>query len=143
MWTAVVMSAVILGVCGLLYRHLVFFAFDESVSRVFGVRAKLLHYLLLVMLAVVIVVAIRLVGLILVSGLLIVPGATALLLSRRMTGVLWLSAAVGVGGTVGGLVLSFEVGSLSPGPCIVAVMTLLFGLAYAWQKVGRWRTAGS
>lgn len=137
MWSAIVMCAVVIAVCAALYKQLLFFTFDETVSRVFGVRAAAMHYLLLVLLSLVVVVSIRLVGLILVSALLILPGATALLLSRRMGVVLALSVVVGITGCVAGMVLSLEVGTLSPGACIVLALSTLFAIVYAGQYLRR------
>jgi ABC-type Mn2+/Zn2+ transport system permease subunit len=136
MWASVAMAAVVVLVCGLVFKELVFYAFDEGVSRVFGVRTQVMHYLLLVMLCGVVVVSIRLVGLILVSALLIMPGATALMLSRRMSGVLVVAVTVGLVGTVGGLGLSLGVGTLSPGASIVAVLFVLFMAGFGANRLG-------
>jgi len=135
MWTALIMAGVVLVTCALLFKELTFFAFDETVSRVFGVPTGVLHYLLMVLLALVIVVSIQLVGLVLVSAMLIVPGAAALLLSRRMGSVLVLAAAIGVGGSFGGLMISLTVGTLSPGACIVGVLCVVFTVAYLYDKL--------
>ena len=135
MWTALAMAVLVIVVCGALFKEMLFFTFDETISRVYGVRTAIMHYVLLVLLSAVVVVSIRLVGLILVSALLIVPGATALLLSRRLSIVLMLAAIVGLIGTIGGFVLSVEVGGVGAGASIVAVLTLLFALAYAGYHV--------
>ncbi len=133
MWSAVVMAAAVLAIGALLFKAWVFYTFDPTVGRVYGVPMRFMEYLLLILLALVIVVSIRLVGFILVSALLVVPGAAALQLSRRLGAVLGLSAAVGLGGAAGGLVLALEAGNLSPGACVVAVlfvilvMSILFG----------------
>lgn len=129
-----VMALLVLAVCCAFYKEIVFYTFDETVSRVFGVRSAFVHYLLLILLAVVIVFSIRWVGLILVSALLIMPGAAALLLSRRMSTVLWLAGAVGVGGSALGVLVALELGSIAGGPCIVAVLAALFALAYAASR---------
>jgi ABC-type Mn2+/Zn2+ transport system permease subunit len=137
MWTAVALAALIVLVCAGLFKELQFYAFDETVSRVFGVPATAMHYLLLLVLSLVIVVSIRLVGLILVNAILVMPGATALLVSRRLGTVLWTAAVVGVIGTTGGLVMSLEVGTLAPGACIVAILSVLFVAAYGYSRVRR------
>ncbi|MHC4995915.1 MAG: metal ABC transporter permease [Planctomycetota bacterium] len=135
MTTAIVLAVAITALCFALRRHLLFYTFDATASRVFGVRTALLHYLLMTLLAVVVVVSIRLVGLIMVSALLVLPGATALLLTRRIQFVIAASLATGALGAGFGVVMSLEVGTLSPGPCIVAVLALEFGLAYTWKKL--------
>ncbi len=139
MWTALVMCLVVLATCAAIYKELVFFAFDETSSRVYGVPTGVLYYLVLIMLSLVIVVSIRLMGFILVSALLIVPGAAALMLSRRMGTVLTLAATFGVVGTAGGLLVSLAVGSLSPGACIVGVLFIEFCFAAAIAQINRVR----
>jgi ABC-type Mn2+/Zn2+ transport system permease subunit len=131
-WDAVaagVVALVVLGLLAGLFKEIVFFSFDEPAARVFGVPTGLVHYLLLGVLSLVIVVAIRLVGFVLVSALLVVPGAVALQLSRRLGPVLVLSAGTGLLGMLGGILLSLEVGHLSPGPSVVAVLCGLLGVA--------------
>ncbi|MBI1370539.1 MAG: hypothetical protein GC162_18030 [Planctomycetes bacterium] len=135
MWIALILAAAVIVICAAFYKELMFYAFDESVARVYGVPTAAMHYLLMVLLSLVVVVSIRLVGLILVSALMIIPGAVALMLSRRMGKVLVLAALIGVVGAVAGLWLSLAVGTLSPGACIVFVLCVLFGLTYLGTKL--------
>jgi zinc transport system permease protein len=134
MWTALILSLAVVATIAALFKEVLFFTFDEPVSRVFGVRTGLIYYLLLVLLSVTIVLSIRLVGIILASALLIVPGATATLISQRLPAVLLSALAVGLLGTVGGLTLSLELGNLSSGPCIVLVLCLLFLAAFTLRS---------
>ena len=128
-WLALIVATMILLLLAAFFKEIVFYAFEETVSQVFGVRTRLIHYLILSLLSVTIVLTVRLAGIVLVSALLVVPGATANLLSRRLGSVLLYSWLVGMVGIVGGLIVSLEVGNLSTGPCIVAVPCLLFGAA--------------
>ena len=137
MWAAIILCLIVIAVCAAVYKELIFFTFDETVSRTFGVPAGPMHYLLLVMLALVVVVSIKLVGFILVTALLIVPGASALVLSRRMSVVLVLAAAIGLTGTVGGLLISLELGEVSSGACIVLLLFAMFLAANAWGRLRR------
>lgn len=136
-WLAVGCAALVIVVLGLLYKEIVFFAFDETVSRVFGVRTGLLHYLLLIMIAAIIVLCMKLLGLILVNALLIVPGATALLISRRLSTVLITSVVVGEVGMIGGYFASFGFmgGRLPVGPMVVLILALLFAAALGWNRL--------
>jgi len=127
---ALVAAALVLAVGAMLIKEIVFFTFDERVSAVFGVPRRLIHHVLLTMISVAIVISIRLAGVILVTALLVIPGATALMISRRFGSVLAWAWAVGMIGTIGGLLLSLEAGNLSTGPCIVAVLGVVFFLVY-------------
>ena len=144
MWLALATAAVVVLTLAALAKELLFFTFDETVSRVYGVRTGVLYYLLLVLLSLTIVVAIRLVGFVLVSALLVIPGATALQLSRRLGRVLAASVTVGLVGVLGGLWLSLAAGELSSGPCIVGVLCGLFGVVFASRALtsGLNRSAG-
>jgi ABC-type Mn2+/Zn2+ transport system permease subunit len=128
-WLALGVAAVVLGLLAAFFKEIIFYAFEETVSQVFGVRTQVIHYLILALLSVTIVLTVRLAGIVLVTALLVIPGATAILLSRRLAGVLIWSWWIGMTGIVGGLVLSLEAGNLSTGPCIVAVLCVLFALA--------------
>ncbi|MFW6335730.1 MAG: metal ABC transporter permease [Phycisphaeraceae bacterium] len=134
MWTAVIACGVVLLVLALGFRYLVSFTFDPAAARVAGVPTGAVYYLLLVLLAAVIVVSIRLVGVVLASALLVIPGATALLLTRRLFATFALAGAVGVLGTTGGVLLSWELGRFSTGPVIVALLALLFAAAWGVRK---------
>lgn len=138
MWTAVIVSAAILLVGAALFKEVLFFAFDEPVSRVFGVPTGVIYHLLLVLLSVTIVVSLRLIGFVLVSALLVIPGATALMLSRRLVWVMWWSWAVGVVGTTGGLMISLESGHFSSGACIVAALGAIFLAVFMVQSIRGW-----
>lgn len=141
-WVALAIAAGVLLTCLAFSKEILFFTFDEPVSRVFGVRTGLIHYLLLVLLAAAIVVSVRLAGFILVGALLVIPGATAVLLSRRLGLVLLWAWLIGMAGTLGGLILSIRVGNLSTGPCIVGVLCAIFAAVFAARSLGRGRAAG-
>ncbi len=119
----------------LFFKEILFYAFDEQVSQVFGVRTRLIHYLLLTLLSITIVLSIKLAGFVLVSALLVIPGSTALMLSRRLGWVFGLSVLTGVAGTGAGLMLSLIVGTLPTGPCIVAALCAIFAAGLVIQRV--------
>ena len=116
---AVVATAVLLG------KELLAYCVDPLLARTSGVRTTFVHYLLMLLLAVVIVTGIRVVGSVLVTALLVLPAATANLLGRRLTTVFGLSVAVALAGAWGGLLLS--AGRLSAVPAGSAVVLVMFG----------------
>jgi len=76
-------AAVALVVLGL-GKEITAYSFDPTLAAVSGVRVGFVHYLLIVLLAVTILAGMRLMGSLLVTALLVLPGATAMLLSRRI-----------------------------------------------------------
>jgi zinc transport system permease protein len=136
-YLAIIVAIIVLALLGLFFKEIVFYCFDEEVSRVYGVRTQLIHYLLLLALAITIVLTIRLAGFVLVSAMLVIPGATALLVSRRLGPALLLSWAIGLSGTLAGILLSLELGDISSGACVVGTLCLLFGIVFAGQSILR------
>lgn len=121
-------------------RPLLFWAFEASAAEAFGVAAGAMRLLLLVLAAIAIVVSMKLAGVVLATALLVLPGAAALQLSRRLGVVFVLAIALGEVGVLGGLVVSFET-DLPAGPCIVGCLAVI--LALAWMiptpKAGTFR----
>lgn len=123
-----VVATIVVGAVFILRRPMQFWAFDEAAAESFGVATGAMRYALLVMSAVSIVVSMKLAGVVLVTALLVLPGATALLLSRRMGVVSALSLVVALLGVMGGLGMAIQV-DLPPGPSMVAVLVGLFALS--------------
>ncbi len=95
---AVVLGVVLvfnLGVILLFFKEFRISAFDPEMAATVGARPRMMHYLLMVMVAVTTVAAFEAVGSILVIAMLIVPAATAHLLTDRLGRMLWIAAGVG------------------------------------------------
>lgn len=121
-------------------RPLLFWAFDETSAPAFGVPVGVMRLLLMVLLAVAVVTAMKLAGVVLATALLVLPAAAALRLSDRLYSVFVLAALAGVLSLCAGLVLSFEF-DWQPGPSIVLAATALFALA--WLPGALRRPAGA
>jgi manganese/zinc/iron transport system permease protein len=96
---AVVLSVVVLvnaALIGLLYKEFNLSSFDPSLATTVGINASLMHYLLMAMVAVTTVAAFEAVGSIIVIAMLIVPPATAYLLTDRLGVMLIISAVLGM-----------------------------------------------
>ncbi len=91
-----------LAVIALLFKELRLSAFDASLSDTLGFSANLLHYLLMTMVAVTTVAAFEAVGSIIVIAMLIVPAATALMLTHRLVPMLVIACASGIGAALAG-----------------------------------------
>ncbi len=126
-------SVLIAGVLWWQRRSIVFWTFDEQGASAFGVRTERTRLVLLLLLAVQIVVAMRLAGVLLATALLVAPGAAALRTSDHLATVVNRSASLGVIGVVAGMVVSFET-DWPPGACIVLVLLGLFGLTMVIGK---------
>jgi manganese/iron transport system permease protein len=127
-------SAIIVVAIGLFWRDLLLEAFDGVQARALGLRVNLLYYGLLAMIAASVVAALKSVGIILAIALLIAPGATALLVTKRFEHMLAVAVGVAVASSFLGVYLSFFMDS-APAPTIVLIMTALFIFAFIQAQV--------
>jgi manganese/iron transport system permease protein len=117
-------------------RDLLLYCFDPRHARAVGLRVEWLHYGLLVVLALTIVASLKAVGVILVVAMLVAPGATAYLLTRRFDRMLIVATAVAVASSVLGTLVSFHING-STGPCIVLIQAGIFAAALARDQFAR------
>ncbi len=112
-----------------------FFAttFDESYARVIGINTNLIQGLLMILTAVTVVLAVKVVGVMLVSALLIIPAVTALQLARGFRSAMVVSVITGVVAVLVGVTISFYA-NIPAGATIVMVMIALFLFAIGWKK---------
>ena len=111
---------------------------DHEFARVAGLNIRVYNLLVAVLAAVTVTVAMRTVGLLLVSALMVVPVATAQQLTRTFRTTLAAAMALGTAASVGGLLLSAYLSlhaRVSPGPTIV--LLALAGFVAAWPA-GIW-----
>jgi zinc transport system permease protein len=125
---AAIVAALVLAILAWVRRPMLFWAFDGPASAAFGAPTAAMRLLLMILLAVATVTAMKLVGVVLATALLVLPGATALRLSDRLWAVMGLSCLIGIAGLLVGIVGSLEA-NLPPGACIVLALTAMFGLA--------------
>lgn len=110
-------------------RDLLVFAFDPQHARVVGLNTRMLHYGLLTILSLVIIAAIKAVGIILVISVLIAPGAIAFLLTQRFEHMIWWSVAITLSATFLGIALSYHIDS-APAPTIVVLLSAVFVVVF-------------
>jgi zinc transport system permease protein len=129
-----VLSVGILAVTRGLGRYLFAVSSDEEYARASGLPVLALNLTLAIVTAVTVVVAMRVVGLLLVSALMIVPVATAQLVARSFNGTVVVATAIGVVSAVAGVVVSFHADTPSGGT-IVLLTIGLFALVSAGAAV--------
>jgi zinc transport system permease protein len=127
--TSVVLSLAVIGLVGLFYYDLLSITFDEEYARASGINVGLINRVLMLLTAISVVLAVKVVGAVLVSSLLILPAATALQLSRSFRATIFLAALCSVISVAAGLLVSFVL-NLPPGATIIFVNFLLFSPAY-------------
>lgn len=123
-----VLGVVVVALCLALAPQLFAVCQDEEHARVCGVPVQLYGLLIAVLAAATITVAMRTVGLLLVSALMVVPVAAAQQVGRSFRATHLVAMAIGLVTAVMGVVVSFEADT-APGPTIVMLALLAFGVA--------------
>jgi zinc/manganese transport system permease protein len=119
-----------------LYRPFLMLSFDRKRAAALGMPVDRLQLLMLAMLAVAVVVGFRVVGVLLVLGLLIAPAAAAALVTKRLPAMMAVSAAIAALSGPLGLIASWHL-HVAAGPAIVIVAVAAFGTALALRPAVR------
>ena len=125
-----VLTAVILAMT---WTKLAYATFDPDLAALSGVRVVALDYMLLALTAVVIVVAVKTVGIALVSSFVIIPAAAGRMLGRTLGRVALASITIGVVGSAIGLLLSYHA-NVASGATIILTLGAVFALIMAVRK---------
>ncbi|MBP6683856.1 MAG: metal ABC transporter permease, partial [Leucobacter sp.] len=127
-----ILGAVTLVVLVAKRRDFTLFAFDPTHAHAIGLNPRMLGALLLGLLALTSVVALQAVGVVLVVAMLIIPGATAYLLTDRFSRMLVIAPAISAVCAVAGLYLSYYLDTASGGMVVLAQGTA-FALTYLFS----------
>jgi manganese transport system permease protein len=130
------LGAVTLAIVLYLRKDLTLMAFDPVHAHAIGLNARVLNAVLLGLLALTVVTSLQAMGIILVVAMLIIPGATAFLLTRRFGRMLLVASVLGVASAVAGIYASYYL-DLSTGASVVLAQALMFLAAYLFApRVG-------
>lgn len=127
-WLCVVMSVIVAAVFIFLYNRIFAVTFDENFARATGLKAGAYNNLIAVITAVIIVLAMNLVGSLLISALVIFPALSAMRVIQNFRGVVICSAVISVVCALGGIILSILF-STPVGSTIVAADIVAFLLS--------------
>lgn len=122
-------AALILGLLTVLWRGLLMSTIHEELARVEGVPVERLRLALMLMFSIVIAVAMKIVGVLLITALLIIPAATARRLANNPEHMVGLAIVFGFIAVSGGLTLSWHFDTPA-GPSVVVTAFSVFLLIY-------------
>ncbi|KNH33946.1 metal ABC transporter permease [Exiguobacterium acetylicum] len=122
-YTILVVTIVVVIFVFAFYKELLFLSFDEEQARVSGIRLRLVHILFMIVVALVIAISMRIVGILLVSSLITLPVAAALRIAKSFKATIFLAIIFGEVATVLGLILAYQF-DLAPGGMIVLLAVL-------------------
>ena len=143
LWLTAALGCLVLGTIALLYKQFLVVTFDPVLAATLRLPAELLRNLMLILLALTIVVSLQTVGVGLVAAMLVTPAATAYLLTRRLSAMMAVSAAIGAFSSVAGLYVSYYI-DVASGAAVVLTATFIFlvvfmiaprrGMVWEWVR---------
>ncbi|CAM3926378.1 metal ABC transporter permease [Mesobacillus thioparans] len=139
LWTILVISILVIALVALLYKELFLLSFDEEYARATGIAAKSLHFIFIIMVALVIAASMRIVGILLVSSLMTLPVAASIRFAKGFKQTIFFSILFGEVSVLGGLVLSYYL-DLAPGGTIVMIAVFILVLVIWLKKRSTTRT---
>ena len=133
-WLCGILSVVVVAIFILFYNKIFAITFDEDFSRTAGTRANAYNLLIAVVIAVIIVLAMNLVGSLLISALVIFPALSAMRLFKSFRSVTISAAVLSVLSATAGILISILAGT-PVGSTIVAVDIAVFLISYGIGRI--------
>lgn len=140
-WTSILLCLCLIVAIILFYHELVAITFDEESARALGINTGFINKVLVLLTALTVVLAMKVVGILLVSSLLIIPAVTALQFARGFRATIIISCLTGIISVISGIIISFIL-DLPSGATIVLLNFLFFILTFTSVRVLRRHTAG-
>jgi len=136
LWTITGVAVIVLSIVYLLFKELFLLSFDEDHARASGIPAKYIHFVFIILVALVIAASMRIVGILLVSSLMTLPVAAGIRLAKGFKQLIVYSIVFGEVSVVGGLIFAYYL-DLAPGGTIVMMAILILIGAIGVKKFRR------
>ncbi|WP_088006340.1 metal ABC transporter permease [Indiicoccus explosivorum] len=139
LWIVTAIAGVVVLFILLFYKELFVLSFDEEFAKASGLPSRWIHFLFMIVTALVIAGSMRIVGILLVSSLMTLPVAAAMRISGSFKGTILWSVLFGEFSVLAGLVMAFYF-NLAPGGTIVVTSIVVLLLVIAFSKSVRTKT---
>ncbi len=136
LWTVLFITCLVIGVIILFYKELFFLSFDEEQAVIAGINRHVIHFIFIVLVALVIAASMRIVGILLVSALMTLPVAAAMRLAHGFKQMFFYSIIFGECAVIFGLILAYYL-DIAPGGMIVMIAVLILLLTLLVKKLSR------
>jgi zinc transport system permease protein len=117
-----------------LYKELFLLSFDEEHASASGIHAKWIHFIFILIVALVISASMRVVGILLVSSLMTLPVAASIRIAKGFKQTIFFSILFGEVSVIIGLILAYYL-DLAPGGTIVVLSVLILIITILWTKI--------
>lgn len=127
-WIIVGLGILVLATIALTFRALFTVSFDEEFAKVSGLPTRWLNIILVVLTALTVALALRIVGALLIGALMVIPVLTAMQYQQNFRRTIQLAILFSLVSVIGGLLSSYYL-NLASGGTIVVIALILFGIS--------------
>ena len=121
------------------YKGIVYTSFDEKLYRLYGVPVKFVNYFMIIIISSAIIINIKTIGIILIISILTIPQATAAIIARKYSVIIYLSILFSFLGILFGLLFSY-IFNIPSGPAIIVALIVIMLIvkigAFVKGKIG-------
>lgn len=135
-WICIVMSIVVVVVFILYYNRIFAVTFDETFAQAIGVKAGFYNMMIAVITAIIIVLAMNLVGSLLISALVIFPALSAMRIFKNFKAVILCSAVISVLASAGGILISILASTPVGATIVVADIAVFILFSFVGKVIG-------
>lgn len=133
-WISAVLSVCLVIVILMHYHELLAITFDEESAKVSGIKTGRINRIMVILTALTVVLAMKVVGIMLISALLIIPPVTALQFARGFRATIVISCVSGLVSVLSGITISFFL-NLPAGATIVMVSFVFFCISFIFNRL--------
>lgn len=133
-FTSIALSVVVLLTIFFFYNEHFSTTFDEEFAKISGINTKKINSILVLLTGITVVLAMRVVGIMLTSALLILPAVTALQIARGFKNTMVISSIIAISSVIIGIYISFMM-NLPTGATIVMVNFLFFLFSFLYRNI--------
>jgi zinc transport system permease protein len=132
--SSIVLSVILIVTVAAFYHDMLSVTLDEESAKAAGIKVKAMNMILVLTTALTVVLAMRVVGIMLISALLVLPAVTALQIGKGFRTTIVIAGAMGVVSVVLGIFISF-LADIPTGATIVLLNFAMFLAAFIWKNV--------
>ncbi|GIN20007.1 MAG TPA: metal ABC transporter permease [Bacillus bacterium] len=129
-----VISVCVIAIVILMYKELFLLSFDEEHAKASGIPSKVIHFIFIIMIALVIAASMRIVGILLVSALMTLPVAAGMRVASGFKKTIFISILFGETSVIGGLASAYYL-DLAPGGTIVVIAIVILLGAILYKRI--------
>ena len=116
------------------YKSILYSSFDENFYKLYDVPIKFINYFMIILISSAIIINIKSIGIILIISILTIPQATASIIAKKYSNIIYLSIIFSFLGILFGLYFSYLL-NIPSGPSIIVILTLLLVVVKIIKKI--------